>query len=310
MNLLLFNLKTDADDDVLGFTTDWINALAKHFNKVIVITMCTGRIKVAENVRVFSVGKEKGYSEPRRFFEFYRILLYILRTERIDVCFAHMIPLFAVMAWPLLKCWRIPILLWYTHKTVTPLLRLAALTVDQVVTASGESFRIKSSKVRVTGHGIDTERFAPASRESAGTSFTILTVGRLSPIKRVEILLEAVAILQHAELPEMHFTVLIVGGTLVESDIVYAERLKLQAERLGIKELVKFTGSVPFLEVLSCYQKADCFINLSDTDSVDKAVLEAMSCGLPVITSNKAFRGVLGEELGREWVIKNGDVRF
>jgi len=29
-NLLLFNLKTDADDDILGFTTDWINALAPH----------------------------------------------------------------------------------------------------------------------------------------------------------------------------------------------------------------------------------------------------------------------------------------
>jgi len=83
-NLILFNLKTDADDDILGFTTDWINALAPHFNRVFAITMCAGKIDVAENVQVFSVGKEKGYSEPRRASEFYRILWKILRTQKIN----------------------------------------------------------------------------------------------------------------------------------------------------------------------------------------------------------------------------------
>src|SRR4051812_22253590 len=49
-NLLIFNLKTDADDDVLGFTTGWINALSFHFEKVFVLTMQSGRLALRENV--------------------------------------------------------------------------------------------------------------------------------------------------------------------------------------------------------------------------------------------------------------------
>ena len=37
--LLVFNLKTDASDDALGFTTDWVNAIATHWDRVFVITM-------------------------------------------------------------------------------------------------------------------------------------------------------------------------------------------------------------------------------------------------------------------------------
>ena len=61
MRLLLFNLATDADDPVLGFSTRWIRALAKHLEFINVITMRAGRIEVPANVRVHSVGKEKGY---------------------------------------------------------------------------------------------------------------------------------------------------------------------------------------------------------------------------------------------------------
>jgi hypothetical protein len=64
--LLIFNIKTDATDDVLGFTTDWINAIAAHWDRVFVITMAGGKIDVAENVRVFSLGQERNYSRPRR----------------------------------------------------------------------------------------------------------------------------------------------------------------------------------------------------------------------------------------------------
>ncbi|MBZ0286039.1 MAG: hypothetical protein K8I30_00385, partial [Anaerolineae bacterium] len=92
MKLLLFNLATDADDPVLGFTTVWINALARQCEQIDVLTMRAGRLALAENVRVFSVGGEKGDSEPRRAVEFYRILFDLLRRTRYDACFAHMQP--------------------------------------------------------------------------------------------------------------------------------------------------------------------------------------------------------------------------
>ena len=88
--LLVFNLATDADHPLLGFTTLWIRELARHVEFLQVITMQAGRLDLPKNVHVHSVGKECGYSEPRRALEFYRILLGILRRERIDGCFSHM----------------------------------------------------------------------------------------------------------------------------------------------------------------------------------------------------------------------------
>src|SRR5713101_9840351 len=116
MRLLMFNLAMDTDDPILGFATRWIAALARRVESIQVITMRAGRVEVPENVRVCSVGKERGYSEPRRAVEFYRHLIRVVRTDRIDVCFSHMIPIFTVLAAPIAKARGIPIVTWYAHR--------------------------------------------------------------------------------------------------------------------------------------------------------------------------------------------------
>ena len=58
MRLLWFNLATDVDDPVLGFTSRWIQAIATKVERIHVITMRAGRIELPENVRCDSVGKE------------------------------------------------------------------------------------------------------------------------------------------------------------------------------------------------------------------------------------------------------------
>lgn len=292
MRLLLFNLATDADDPVLGFTTAWLGELALHCDHIHVITVRQGGLDLPHNVSVYSVGKEKGYNKLRKVIEFYRYLGHILNSEQIDACFAHMQPLFAVLGAPLLKLKRIPITLWYTHKSVTWLLRLAEKLVDRVVTASPESFRITSEKVIAVGHGIDTDVFVPACHaRSVDRPFTIISVGRLSPIKNVDILIQAVGILvQKHSCSDVQ--VRLVGEAC---DIDYAERLHHQVMTAGLEAFVHFVGPVPFGQVVTQYQLADVMVNLSDTGSVDKAVLEAMSCGVPVFTSNAAFERVLGD---------------
>jgi glycosyltransferase involved in cell wall biosynthesis len=302
MRLLLFNLATDAEDSILGFTTRWIQVLAEKIAAIDVITMRAGKIELPKNVQVYSVGKEKGYSEFRRALEFYRILGTLLRHEHYDCCFAHMMPLFAVMAAPLFKLRRIPTVLWYTHKSVTMTLRLATRLVDRIVTASPESFRIPSPKVRVIGHGIDTEEFIPAkNRLTDQWTFKILTVSRLSPIKRIDLILEAVALLLHRQ-PELPIVFTIVGAALSETDRRYVAQLQRQIQETHLQEVVRFVGAIPFQEVVPYYQDADCFINLSETGAVDKAVLEAMSCGVVVLV-NPIFANLLGAELAQTCIV-------
>lgn len=296
--LLVFNLMIDADDPILGFTTVWLNALAKRCSALDVITMQAGRLDVAPNVQVYSVGKERGYSEPRRALEFYRLLFGLLRRNRYDACFAHMMPLFAVMGAPLLRLSSVPITLWYAHKSVPPLLRLAEKVVRQVVTASPESFRLPSAKLQVIGHGVDTGLFVPAHQQRSDCPFTIITVGRIAPVKHLEIMIQAVKLLaeQHT-LPQIRLRLV---GQAYPQDSGYAAELRALVTANRLETIVEFPGAVPYHQVIRVYQEADVMVNLSATGSVDKAVLEAMACGLPVITCNEAFQPLLapwGERL-------------
>ena len=98
MKLLWFNLSVDSRHQVLAFGIDWIRLMAEKFEKIVVLTMESGEFSLPPNVIVYSLGREKGYSRPRRFFRFYLLLFRILRAERIDAVFAHMNILFAAMA--------------------------------------------------------------------------------------------------------------------------------------------------------------------------------------------------------------------
>lgn len=292
MRLLVFNLLTDADDPILGFTTDWLNALAERCAAVDVITMSAGRLAVRDNVQVYSVGRERGYGEARRAWQFYRILSQLLRENQYNACFAHMMPLFSVMGAPLLRAYHIPITLWYTHKSVNWKLRLAEKVSYRVVTASPESFRIPSDKTRVIGHGIDTEQFKPASRShNPEQPFVVLTVGRIAPVKCLETLLEAARSLYH-DLEFHRLRVTIVGEAAPEYQ-TYEKHLRELVTELRLAEVVEFAGAVTHEQVVHKYQEADVMVNTSKTGSVDKAVLEAMACGLPVVTSNEAFQSML-----------------
>ncbi len=300
LRLLLFNLATDVDAQSLGFTTSWINALAIYCEYIDVLTMRVGRLAVAENVRVYSVGKEKGYSEPRRAIEFYRILGRLLNERRYDTCFAHMIPLFVVMGAPLLYRYRIPITLWYTHKSVTLLLRIAEKLVRRIVTASPESFRLPSRKALVVGHGINTDIFYPSSGEKGVDNlFAIAHIGRIAPVKKLETIVEALDLLRNKQGID-HIRVRLVGG-VYQHDESYAQRLRELVKSLGLGSSLEFAGPIGFEQIVSEYHKADVIVNMSETGSLDKVILEAMSCGIPVVTSNQAGKAMLAQ--WADWLV-------
>ncbi len=292
--LLVFNLAVDADDPMLGHTTVWLNALAARCAAVDVLTMRAGRLALAPNVRVISVGKERGYSEARRVIHFYAALGRLLRQQRYMACFAHMNHLFAILGAPLLKAAGVPITLWYAHKSTGRMLGLAERLVDHVVTASAESFRLPSRKVLLVGHGIDTALFCPPPAPAENR--TILSVSRIAPVKRLETLIAAL------RQPGLAGARLRIVGEAAAPDAGYAEGLRRRAAEWGVSERVIFTGGIPYHETAREYQSAAVAVNLSATGSIDKAALEAMACGVPVVTSNEAFQTMLAPWSETLWV--------
>ncbi|MCY3831536.1 MAG: glycosyltransferase family 4 protein [Chloroflexi bacterium] len=292
MRLLLFNLMTDESDPVLGFACNWIRRLAAECESIDVLTMQRGVYDLPANARVYSAGRERGYSKPRRLWEFYRHLLRLLATRRYDACFAHMTPLFAGLAGPLLTARGIRTLLWYTHRQRSAQLRLGSAMSWRVVSADASSFPYSMEKLRVTGHGIDTEFHSlppsGAHKEGGRTPLLVVQVGRLAPIKHQATVIAAVA--------GTEARLALIGGAQNDNALAYQRDLQALAQRLNITERCIFTGDLPPADVRAWHQRATVAVNMSPVGLFDKAALESMACGLPTVVCNPAFKPLLGAE--------------
>ena len=109
-----------------------------------------------------------------------------------------------------------------------------------------------------------------------GAHANILYVGRLHPIKRIEMLLDAVQ-----QLTNQQIRVLIAGS----GDASYEEHLRGEVARRKLNDRVAFLGFVGGPEKLSLYQAADVVVHPSAHESFGFVLVEALACGTPVITT-------------------------
>lgn len=293
MRLLLFNLMTDERDPLLGFAANWIRQLAAQCESVDVITMYRGSYNLPSNARVFSAGRERGLSKAARAANFYRLLLRLLGARRYDACFAHMMPLFAGLAGPLLTARGIRTALWYTHRQRSAQLRLGMAMSWRVVSADATSFPYRTDKLRVIGHGIDCDYYSPPPpnplphQERGETQPLVAQVGRLAAIKHQATTIAAVA--------GTGARLALIGGAQAGYRGDYERRLHDMAREPGLDQRCQFTGDLPAADVRDWYRRAAVAVNMSPIGLFDKAALESMACGLPTVVCNPAFAPLLGD---------------
>jgi len=293
MRLLIITQKVDADDPILGFFCRWIEEFAKHFEAVIVIALEEGRHELPANVKVLSLGK--GKNKVALICRFYR---YIWRERKnYDTVFVHMNPIYIVLGGWFWKLMNKKVALWYTHKAVDLKLRIAERFVDVIFTAAEESFTLKTTKKIVVGHGIDVEIYAnqPRAKIIGSEPISIISVGRITPIKDPITLIEVARILK--EKWDKKFTVTFIGSPVTKADREYSNKIKALADKYNLNDIVSFIGDVKPVNMPAKYALADISVNLTPTGGLDKAVLESMASGVPVLTSNKAFAPYLADNL-------------
>ena len=290
MRLLIITQKVDQNDQLLGFFIDWIKKFSEKFEKVTVLCLEKGEFSLPKNVKIVSLGKDHGVSKLRQLFTFY-FLIFTLRGEY-DAVFVHMNPIWMVLGGPVWGVLRKKRFLWYTHKSVTAKLRWAEKLSDVILTASLESFRLKSKKVIVTGHGIDTDLFvADETKKIRDGKLKILSVGRLAPVKNYETLIDACEKLKNSW--NKPFEVTIIGEPALDQDKDYYSNMKSKIASLGLKENFNFVGKINHKDLPAYYQDHDVFVHMSKTGSVDKTLLEAMACGMHILSSNYSARAFL-----------------
>lgn len=290
MKLLIITQKVDEESDIMGFFVGWIRALSSRFSEVKVLCLAKGVYDLPDNVEVISLGKERGVSKRgqmlRLFVEIPKLLY------KVDVVFAHMAPEYVRAIYPFNIIFRRPILFWYAHVKVSPLAKWALGKVDFVLTPSKESFEVDSEKVVATGHGIDTERFSPAV-SGANPVEEILAVSRISRVKRVETLIEALNILVNEK--KVQVKVNIYGEPARREDDEYLEGLKDLVARYKLEQNFIWKGGIANKETPEIYKKHKVFVRMQGGGGFGKTELEAMSAGVPAITPTSVYQSELGD---------------
>jgi len=158
-----------------------------------------------------------------------------------------------------------------------PIWRNAALLVACSEGLKERALRFLSDvSIDVIPNGIDLDRFSPTGKAESSDILRLLTVGRLSVTKRVEILIDAARIL-HNDGYNVHFT--IVGGGKLEQEL---RQIVLET---NLSDIIEITGRMDAEKMPQVYRQNDIFISASMQEGMSNAMLEAMASGLPIITT-------------------------
>ena len=131
--------------------------------------------------------------------------------------------------------------------------------------------KYKQQNIHVIPNGIDTQIFKPMSEKFFSEKIRLFFVGRLHPEKNIENLLEAINNLKN-------ITIKIIGqGPLEKNILKFKKKYDLDLELIS---------SIPNNELPRIYAMADIYIQPSLYEGNPKTILEAMSCGLPVIATS------------------------
>lgn len=250
---------------------------------------------------------------------FFRALRAALDARRYDVVHAHApgsgaLLVFALLLWR--RFWRFRSSLVYTvqdsfydYKLRDQALMTITLTAfKRVVFCSHAAYAslprlwrwLVGNRWRVVQNGADIDRVdralsaAPTRRDGDGS--TVVSVGRLEPVKDPIALLEA-----FAGGADEDARLVIVGAGALEQAVV------ARARALGLEGRVHLTGLIPRDEVFVRCAGADVFVSTSHGEGMPVAVIEAMATACPVILSDIPPHRELADGAGFIPLVRPGD---
>ena len=171
--------------------------------------------------------------------------------------------------------------LWFEYKLFGPLLKRIWTRASGLVACSeGLKARalgfLSSANIDVIPNGVDLERFYPAQAGELSGKLKLVTVGRLSATKRIEMLIEAVEILSKKG-TDVYLRIAGGGGM--------AKQLKATVEQKKLTGIIKFSGRVGTDKMPDVYRQNNMFVSATMQEGMSNAMLEAMASGLPIITT-------------------------
>ncbi len=158
-------------------------------------------------------------------------------------------------------------------------------------------YHAEVSKIHIIPPGVDLSRFYPIPKDEAKEYIGIppcermlLFVGRIEPLKGLDVLLRAIALMRESGLwKRIPFCLAIIGGNedgQVGSGESEQDRLTTLRAEIGVQDLVTFLGKKSQDTLPYYYSAAEIVVVPSHYESFGMVALEAMACGTPVVASN------------------------
>jgi glycosyltransferase involved in cell wall biosynthesis len=171
--------------------------------------------------------------------------------------------------------------------------------VSNIIKEELSSRGIKENKITVVYNGIEDPVEEEVSRDyhSDDRPIKVLCVGRLIPIKRYDLVIDAIHILKK-EYPNIILS--IAGAGPME------QTLKNKIDKYGLSDSINILGYVKNTKYL--YQNADMFILFSDTEGSPIVLIEAMAQSLPIISSSVGAIPEMVRDKEEALLINPGDV--
>jgi glycosyltransferase involved in cell wall biosynthesis len=180
------------------------------------------------------------------------------------------------MAWPMAV---------YSDKQAVKAAAACIFVSEETKNEAVKFYNADPKRCFVVETGVNTDMFVTAGNEEKEKSRhdldldlydkVILNLGVISERKNVHLIVEALAFLPP------HYK-LILAGT---GDASYAEKMNEVIKSKKLEDRIIKTGYVPYPQVPIAYQISDVFVLPSDWEGLPKAVMEALSCGIPCLVS-------------------------
>jgi len=282
----------DATDPVLGFVPGLLPALASRCERLVVIANHVRAIPEGVDADVVSLGKERGDGSVIRSIRYERTLLRLARDRSFGGLLAHMGPVYATLASPVVRPRGMRVALWFAHPRDSRRLALAERFSDVVLTSLPRAYPRRSSKLVAVGQAVDTARWPFAAPAKRGTSLRVLALGRTSPVKGYPVVIRGI---ERARDMGLGVQLLLVGPSTTSQEIAHRCELEDLVEALRLSDAVDLRDGMPPDALPHIVADADVVVNATQAGSGDKTVFEAMASGRPVLVSNPAFSDALGD---------------
>lgn len=304
-NVCFITQKFDDTDPFRANVIEWIRILSnsKKIKKLHILTR--SKLSSSCNFNKCSISSIYSRNKIISLFYFYREVF--KHSEKNSIIFIHQGGPYAINLILFKILFGVKVFQWKAHPIISPLTFLGfKLVVEKLFTCTKNSFPIKSSKKLIIGHGIDLKRFPIRKNFQLKKEKKLVTTSRITSRKNIHEMILLVKKISESYPEKIYLT--IIGKPMTKRDYIYLKYLNELILSQNLSKNVEIKEPIAHKELHEELTKYNIYLNFSET-ALDKAVLEAMSVGIPIFSSNECLRESLNNSELKELMLfqKNED---